>query len=70
MSFIGITGNRDVDFLILSKLDDVGLFIFYRENYINKLSKDEHFWMNRTFQKFGKINKPKTNELEKFLFTY
>ena len=46
---------KDIDAKIISQLDDYELGKVCQANkYINKICKDEIFWMNRTVQKFGK----------------
>ena len=51
-----LTGNKDTDLLLLSKLNDKDLLnICIIENkYINKICRYESFWRNRFINKFGK----------------
>lgn len=57
-----LTGKKDTDFIVLAKLNDEDLLnlcnSFESKNkYIYQICKDENFWMNRTFQKYGKVEK-------------
>jgi len=58
---IDITGNKDIDLIILSNLDDRSLFNFFISNpkdfYLKKLSEDESFWRNKLKNKFPKFRK-------------
>lgn len=48
------TGNKDVDYKILQMLDDKELGkICSTNSYMKILCSDEHFWRNRTVNKFG-----------------
>ncbi len=51
-----LTGNKDVDRMILNKLEDVDLV---KACQVNKkaelLCNDQVFWMNRVFDKFGYV---------------
>ena len=48
------TGNKDVDKVILSKLDDQDLGRVCSSNkYLRKICRDELFWKNRTIKRFG-----------------
>ena len=50
----GLTGIKDVDFIILSELNDKDLFsLCLVDKSINKLCKDETFWKNRFLNRFG-----------------
>ena len=52
-----LTGNKDADLLILSKLDDKDLFSFCasesKNKNVHKLCNDETFWRNRFIQKYN-----------------
>ena len=53
-----MSGVKDIDLLILSKLDDKSLFIFSQTNkYGKKLYENENFWRNRFYHKYNKIDK-------------
>jgi len=56
MDRIDITGNKNVDLIILSNLDDKSLFSFSISNpkdlYLKKLCGDEDFWRNRLKNNF------------------
>lgn len=55
-----LTGLRDTDMIILSKLDDRSLLSLCSANtYTNTLCKDENFWRNRTVKKYGNLFKYK-----------
>lgn len=48
------SGNREVDKLIMYNLTDEDLQNFCQTNkYVEKLCKDDKFWMNRTLQKYS-----------------
>jgi hypothetical protein len=54
----GIVGIKDVDLLILEKLNDKDLLSFCSvDKYANDLCKNEMFWKRRVFEKFGNIKK-------------
>ncbi len=54
----GITGIKDVDLIILSKLSDKDLLSFCNvDKYANEICKNEMFWKNRILEKFGNIKK-------------
>tara|TARA_R110001599_G_scaffold333191_1_gene549042 strand:- start:1815 stop:2510 length:696 start_codon:yes stop_codon:yes gene_type:complete len=51
---MAFSGNKDTDYLILANLDDRSLFSFcLADKSINKLCKNEIFWRNRFFSRFG-----------------
>ncbi len=54
-----LSGIKDVDLKILSGLEDVDLLSFCKldNKYIYKLCSDENFWRERTWQKFGRLEK-------------
>ena len=54
-----ISGHKDTDLIILSKMDDETLFSFCKiENrYVQKLCNDENFWRDRVKEKFGNVKK-------------
>ena len=57
-----LSGNKDVDLIILSELDDKSLFSFCqsfesKNRYINKLCSNEIFWKNRFIKKYGPAEK-------------
>ena len=55
-TYLGITENRDVDMMILEKLDDPELAnVCSLNSHINSTCRDENFWMKRTMKKFGNI---------------
>ena len=48
-----LTGNKDVDFIILNKLDDIDLVNICQVNKQAKtLCNDQDFWLNRIMLKF------------------
>ena len=50
------TGNKDVDLLILKKLEDNDLFNACLTNkYLSNLCKDELFWKERFINRFGSL---------------
>ena len=68
----GFTGMRDVDFMILDKLNNKSLSSCSLVNkYIHKLCKEEIFWLNKYIKLFGeesKKYKPETrNWMEQYL---
>ena len=54
-----ISGYKDTDLIILSKLDDKTLFSFCKieNSYIRKLCNDENFWRQRVKERFGIVKK-------------
>lgn len=56
-----LTKNKDVDFLILGKLDDRTLFQYWdigkNDPYVQKLCNDESFWLKRLQKTFGSVEK-------------
>jgi len=64
MSFKNLTGNKDIDLIILSNLDDKSLFNFSisnpKDEYLKKLCGDEFFWMNRLKNKFPEFKQEKS----------
>ena len=49
-----ITGIKDLDYLVMSKMGDRDLFSFCKVNkHINTLCKNETFWRNRFVSRFG-----------------
>ena len=54
-----ISGHKDTDLIILSKMDDQTLLSFCKiENmYVQKLCNDENFWRERVKEKFGNVKK-------------
>ena len=58
----GLSGIKDVDLKILSELNDRDLFSFcIADKHVNQMCKDENFWRNRFFSRFGKVENPKTS---------
>ena len=54
-----LTGHKDTDMLVLSQLDDRDLMNFCLSGtHARRICDDEVFWRNRTFQKYGQVNKP------------
>lgn len=55
---MNLSGNKNVDHLILDKLDDKSLLNFCISNpkdlYLKKICNDEDFWKNRFIKIFGK----------------
>lgn len=50
-----LTGRRDTDFIILSKLNDRDLLsVCLINKYVNNLCKSENFWRNRFIAKWSK----------------
>jgi hypothetical protein len=63
-----VTLNKDTDLLILSRLDDNGLFsICLTNKYFNRLCKNEDLWRNRVQSRFS-INGKKENETWKIFY--
>ena len=63
-----LTGNKDVDFLILMELDDRELTIVCRANkYVNSLCKDERFWSNRILLKFPDYSADLARDMKNYL---
>jgi hypothetical protein len=59
----GLTGIKDVDLKILSELNDKDLFSFCLvDKHANRLCKDENFWRNRFFVRFGQNVDNKNNK--------
>ena len=54
-----ISGHKDTDLIILSKMDDQTLLSFCKiENmYVQKLCNDENFWREKVKEKFGNVKK-------------
>ena len=54
-----ISGHKDTDLIILSKLDDETLLSFCKieNSYVQKLCNDENFWRQRVKEKFGNVKK-------------
>ena len=62
-----LTGNKDVDFMILQKLTDVELGKVCKVNkYVNKLCEDSDFWLNRIVLTFPYLNNNDVIEFKKF----
>lgn len=60
------SGNKDVDYIILSKLNDKDLLSVCLVNkYANKLCRNDIFWKNRYKQKFKKKIELKDNSWRK-----
>ena len=54
---IGITGNKETDFIVLSNLNDDDLARLCSVNkYTRDLCRDENFWMNRTIKRFNRFS--------------
>lgn len=54
-----LSGNPDVDKLILLQLSDKDLqSICVSDKYIQRLCQDDYFWMNRTVKQYGRIIVP------------
>jgi hypothetical protein len=55
------TGNKDVDLIILDKLDDRTLFYVcgmnQKDEYVNRICNDDYFWMNRLRKTYGDVAK-------------
>jgi len=71
MKLIKLTEKKDVDLIILSKLDDKSLFSFCisnpKDEYLKKLCGDESFWRNRLKNNFPDF---KTTEKRNWKQTY
>ena len=54
-----ISGHKDTDLIILSKMDDQTLFSFCKieNSYVQKLCNNENFWRERVKEKFGNVKK-------------
>lgn len=53
-----LTGNKDVDAMILSNLDDRDLLVYCQSGeHAQRVCNDENFWRNRTFDKYGRVEK-------------
>ncbi len=64
----GLSGVKDVDFKILSELNDCDLFSFSVTNkYINQMCKDEYFWRNRFIFRFGRVEEPRITWRRQYL---
>jgi len=50
-----ITGNRDTDIIVLTKLQNISIFKNFQNKYINKLYKNESLWRNRLFKYYAEI---------------
>ena len=51
-----LTGNKNIDIKILNELEDVDLVKFCQVNkQANSICKDQVFWMNRVFNRFGYV---------------
>lgn len=62
------TGNKDTDIKVLSYLNDKDLCsIFQINKSISLLDKNEMFWMNRVWQKYGTFLKSLQTVKEKYL---
>ena len=49
-----LSGQKDVDFIILSKLNDRDLLsVCITDKYANRLCNNEDFWRNRFITKYG-----------------
>ena len=54
---IGITGDKNTDFIVLSNLNDYDLARVCRVNkYTRDLCQNENFWMNRTIKRFSQFS--------------
>ena len=54
---IGITGDKNTDFIVLSNLNDYDLANICRVNkYTRDLCQSENFWMNRTIKRFSQFS--------------
>ncbi len=61
------TGYKDVDFMILSKLDDKSLLSFCKtDKRGKKLCENEDFWRNRTVKKYGNVEKSEKRTWKNF----
>jgi len=69
-----LTGYKDIDLMILSKLDDESLFSFCISNpkdyYLKKLCADESFWMNRLKNNFPEFKLENKNKSRTWKQTY
>ena len=54
-----LTGHKDTEALVLSKLEDRDLLSYFRTGLGTKIYNDENFWRNRTFNKYGRVKKSK-----------
>jgi hypothetical protein len=66
-----LTGNKDIDLLILSHLDDKSLSNFYisnpKNNYLKKLSENQDFWRNRLMNNFPEFKDNDKNWKQNYL---
>ena len=52
-----LTGNKDLDHIILNKLDDKDLVNVCQTNHkADEICKDQNFWMNRILSKFPSVD--------------
>jgi hypothetical protein len=62
-----LTGVRDVDLLILQKLDDRSLFAFCQtDQYAKRLCQNENFWEKRFLERYGPARKRKDRTWRNF----
>ena len=53
------TGNRDVDYDIMMRLDDRDLLNFCQtDQYVSKLCRNDDFWKRRYKSRFGGVSRP------------
>ena len=68
-----LTGNKDIDSLILSYLDDKSLTNFFisnpRNEYVKRLSENQDFWRNKLIKNFPEF-KPKNCKEDYLTLTY
>ena len=54
-----ISGHKDTDLMIMTKMDDTTLFSFCKieNSYVQKLCNNENFWRERVKENFGNVKK-------------
>ena len=63
------TGNKDVDFIILNKLNDIDLSKVCQVNkYANSLCDDDTFWRNRIKDRYKFILLNDLNNIKQYLY--
>lgn len=64
---MSLTKIKDVDMLILQKMDDETLFNFCSTSrYGAELCRNENFWQKRLFERFGATDKPGNSTWKNF----
>lgn len=68
---IGITGDKNTDFIVLSNLNDYDLAHVCRVNkYTRDLCQNENFWMDRTIKRFSQFSSDIKADRIKFDLTW